>query len=329
MTDSEYIDLCYERILGRAASKADKLALIVQFKARLTTRETFVTGLLHSAEFESQLASREPYPSGHFFSALASREERARYARDASCESIAGINLRVAEQTALAETFAAYYSQCPLARTQDPTKRYHGDNASFPFSDAYVFYCFIRHYRPRRIIEFGSGFSSAACLDSLDALALDDTQCWFIDPYPALVRSLLGSLDERHSILAALAQEVDLELFESLEAGDILFIDSTHVSKINSDVNRIFFDIMPRLKPGVIIHIHDIYWPFDYPDEWIQEGRAWNEAYLVRAFLQFNDAFEILYFNSFLHPRIRETVFAPPGVDIGANDGGSLWLVRV
>ena len=329
MTDSEFIDLCYERILGHAADKAAKKVLIEQFEAHITTRDAFVAGLLQSPEFESQFVSREAYPSGHFFSAVSSGKERARYVKDTSCESIAGINLRVVEQTALAEEFAGYYSQCPLVRTKEPSKRYYSDNPSYPFSDAYVFYCFIHHYRPRKIIEIGSGFSSAACLDSLDALGLDDTQCWFVEPYPALVRSLLGELDARHEILAKPVQDVDLSLFESLEAGDILFIDSTHVSKINSDVNWTVFEIMPRLKPGVIIHIHDIYWPFDYPEEWIQEGRAWTEVYLVRAFLQFNDAFQILYFNSFLHPKMRETVFAPDGVDIGANDGGSLWLVRV
>lgn len=328
MTDSEFIDLCYERILGRAANIAVKTLLIAQFKVRITTRDAFVADLLQCPEFESQFLSREAFPSGHFFSALASGEERKRYVRDTSCESIAGIDLRIAEQTALAEEFATYYAQCPLVRTKNTSKRYYSDNPSFPFSDAFIFFCFIRRYSPRKIVEIGSGFSSAACLDSLDALGLNDTKCWFVEPYPALLRSLLRKQDSRHEILPQPLQEVDLSLFESLEAGDILFIDSTHVSKINSDVNREIFDIMPRLKPGVIIHIHDIYWPFDYPEEWIREGRAWTEAYLVRAFLQFNDAFRILYFNSYLHPRLREPVFTPRDVDIGANDGGSLWLVR-
>ncbi len=89
-------------------------------------------------------------------------------------------------------------------------------------------------------------------------------------------------------------------------------------------MNWEIFEILPRLKPGVLIHVHDIYWPFDYPQEWIREGRAWTEAYVLRAFLQFNNDFQIVYFSSYLHPKVRETVFTPLGVDIGANDGGSL-----
>ncbi|MDZ7783599.1 MAG: class I SAM-dependent methyltransferase [Halioglobus sp.] len=329
LTNADFIDLCYERILGRVADKKSRSNLLARLESGKTTRDSIVVDLLQSPEFESQLACREAYPAGHFFSALPSAEERARYVLDARCESIAGVDLQTATQTALAQEFATYYSECPLVHTKDAAKRYYSENMSFPFSDAFILYGFIRRYRPRRFIEIGSGFSSAACLDSLDALGLSDTQCWFVEPYPQLLHTLLRKQDARHEVLPMLVQQVDLKLFDSLEAGDILFIDSTHVSKINSDVNHEIFHILPHLKPGVLIHIHDIYWPFDYPQEWISEGRAWNEAYVVRAFLQFNDAFRILYFNSYLHPEVRKSVFAPLGVDIGANDGGSLWIERV
>ncbi len=329
MTDSDFIDLCYQRILGREADLSAKETMLAQFTAGETTRDVFVAGLLHSPEFELSFASREAYPAGNFFSALPSGQERATYERDAACDSIAGIDLRVDAQTALAQEFATYFSDCPLARKTDASKRYHADNLAFPFSDAFILYCCIRRFNPHRIVEIGSGFSSAACLDSLDSLGRNDTQCWFVDPCPQMLRSLLREEDARHEVLPTPVQEVDLSLFDSLEANDILFIDSTHVSKINSDVNWEIFEILPRLKPGVLIHVHDIYWPFDYPQEWIREGRAWTEAYLLRAFLQFNHDFQIVYFNSYLHPKVRETVFTPLGVDIGANDGGSLWLVRV
>jgi len=329
LTDAGFIDLCYTRLLGRAAEEIAMSSLLAQLESGATTRDALVAVLLRSEEFESQFASREAYPAGHFCSALPSAEERARYVRDAGCESIAGVDLRADTQTALAQEFATYYPDCPLVLTQESSKRYYAENLSFPFSDAFILYSFIRRHRPRRFIEIGSGFSSAACLDSLDALGLSDTQCWFVEPYPQLLHTLLREEDSRHTILPMLVQNVELKLFDSLEAGDILFIDSTHVSKINSDVNREIFDILPRLKPGVLIHIHDIYWPFNYPQPWISEGRAWNEAYVVRAFLQFNDAFRILYFNSYIHPKVRKSVFAPLCVDIGGNVGGSLWLERV
>ena len=88
-----------------------------------------------------------------------------------------------------------------------------------------------------------------------------------------------------------------METFAALEGGDILFIDSTHVLKTGSDVVRLYNEIVPRLNAGVIVHIHDIFYPFEYPRDWVLEGRAWSEAYLVRVFLAFNSEYEILLFN--------------------------------
>ena len=107
----------------------------------------------------------------------------------------------------------------------------------------------------------------------------------------------------------------------------MLFIDSTHVAKVGSDVTTLFFDVLPTLKPGVLVHIHDVLWPFEYPRSWYLQGRSWNEAYLLRAFLQYNEEFEILLFNSFLG-----THYAGDVAEIlplcAKNPGGSLWLRR-
>jgi hypothetical protein len=80
------------------------------------------------------------------------------------------------------------------------------------------------------------------------------------------------------------------------------------VSKTHSDVNYIFFEVLPRLRSGVYVHFHDIFYPFEYPKEWVYQGRAWNEAYILRAFLQHNDRFELLFFNSFLERFHRDTI---------------------
>ena len=108
---------------------------------------------------------------------------------------------------------------------------------------------------------------------------------------------------------------------------DILFIDSTHVSKLGSDVNRIFFEILPTLQPGVLIHFHDIFWPFEYPSDWVKKGFAWNEAYILRAFLEFNDSFEIIFFASFLHTH-HHAWFQENMPLWLKNSGGNIWLRR-
>jgi hypothetical protein len=110
-----------------------------------------------------------------------------------------------------------------------------------------------------------------------------------------------------------------------LEANDILFIDSSHVSKAGSDVNHLFFTVLPRLKPGVLVHVHDVFYPFEYPLGWLRQGRAWNELYLLRAFLQYNTAFEMLFFNSFLWKHHKEQLAAKLP-RMATNPGGSIWL---
>src|SRR5690606_22964232 len=114
--------------------------------------------------------------------------------------------------------------------------------------------------------------------------------------------------------------------FDRLEADDILFIDSTHVAKTGSDVNYILFEILPRLKSGVLIHFHDVFYPFEYPRDWVFAGRNWNEDYLLRAFLMYNPAFEIILFSHYLHKHHPDAFAAIPLCY--NNRGGNLWIVK-
>jgi hypothetical protein len=186
----------------------------------------------------------------------------------------------------------------------------------------------LRHLRPKRVIEVGSGFSSAVTLDTNDRFFGGSIACTFIEPYPDRLRSLLRGDDAaRTKILELPLQDVPTDVFATLEANDVLFIDSTHVSKVNSDVNTAFFDILPKLRPGVHVHFHDIFYPFEYPREWVFEGRNWTEAYVLRAFLSFNTAFRVRWFTTFLTTFHRERFAAAmPGYLI--NPGGSIWLQR-
>ena len=128
-------------------------------------------------------------------------------------------------------------------------------------------------------------------------------------------------------VIEKAVQEVELELFQTLDAGDILFVDSSHVVKIGSDVAHIIFEILPRLKPGVIVHFHDVFYSFEYPKEWVKEGRAWNEDYFLRAFLQYNSVFQILYFNSFMGQFYQNELERKMPLCL-RNTGGSLWMKK-
>jgi predicted O-methyltransferase YrrM len=187
----------------------------------------------------------------------------------------------------------------------------------------------LRQLRPERVIEIGYGYSTLLLPDTLDQMAPTDTTCVCIEPYPDLLHSLLTPEDHsRVEIHACEAQGADLAWFDALPENDILFIDSTHVSKTGSDVNYELFEILPLLNAGgVYIHFHDIYFPFEYPKEWVYQGRNWNEAYLVRAFLQYNNEFKIACFNSYLgqmHPEL----FAETDPMFLKHHGSSLWIRR-
>ena len=121
---------------------------------------------------------------------------------------------------------------------------------------------------------------------------------------------------------------MELSVFDALEAHDILFIDSTHVLKTGSDVSIELFDILPRLKPGVVVHIHDMFWPFEYPQAWaVQENRSWNELQAVRAFLYENGAWDILWFTDYMM-HVDRALIETTCPRILRNSGGALWLRR-
>jgi Methyltransferase domain len=197
----------------------------------------------------------------------------------------------------------------------------------WPFSgpDALVAYCMVRHFRSRRIIEVGSGSSSLVLGQA--AAKNNDSTLICIDPFPGeLLRK--GSIPALQSLIESRVQDVELEFFSQLEAGDILFIDSSHTIKVGGDVNYLFLEVLPRLKPGVIVHVHDIFFPFDYPRDWmVEKFRFWTEQYLLQAFLIFNSEFEVLIANSYLnHYHLSELKAAFP--NLRRWESGSFWMRR-
>lgn len=207
-------------------------------------------------------------------------------------------------------------------------RRYFSDNPAFGDGDGSTLESVLRFVRPRRVLELGCGYSSACLLDTRERHLGLDVRITFVDPYPELLESLIRESDRATvDIRAVGTQDVSLDLIGVLDSGDVLFIDSTHVAKTGSDVVRIFHEILPAVRPGVWIHLHDHFAGFEYPVSWVEEGRSWNEQYLTRAFLQFNSEFEIVLWPTFL--RALDADRFDFGVPPRVNGGGSLWLRRV
>lgn len=321
------VSSAFERVLGRGVRDGE----LADWTARLaaTDEAGLIAQLLDTDEHRAAVEQPRFVPPGHFYSPIPSPAEIAEHAQfDWGVESLPGIDLRADEQRALLERFAKGYPDLPFEEERVEGLRYHYGNPNYGHSDAIFLVSMIRELQPKRFIEVGSGDSSCALLDANDRYLDGKLEVTFIEPYPAYLQSLLGEQEAAGiRLLESRLQDVDLAEYERLESGDILFIDSTHVSKVGSDVNHLVFEILPRLKPGVHVHIHDIFWPFEYPNGWLAEGRAWNENYLLRAFLEFNPDYEIVLFGHWAVTRNADW-FREHMPRCLNNAGGSIWLRR-
>jgi predicted O-methyltransferase YrrM len=231
---------------------------------------------------------------------------------------------------ALFHRLSAHYAEAEFPDERTPGSRYYFRNPAFTYADAITLFCMMREFRPKRIVEAGAGFSSCLMMDANDRFFGGAIDLISIDPYPDVVLGLLEPDDPYRSRIRTLRlQDAELEIFERLEENDILFIDSSHIAKTGSDVTDYMFRILPALRPGAIVQIHDILYPFEHPAAWaLEENRSWNEAYFLRAFLQDNPRFRLIYFNDWIYnahgdlteqhmPRCRR------------QTGGSVWLRRI
>ena len=198
-------------------------------------------------------------------------------------DDLVGIQMNDQSQLALLDEFAARYKveyiMFPLEESTSDVP-FYVHNGWFSAGDAEVLYCFIRQCRPRRIIEIGSGYSTLVACLAVKANKTDDPtyDCHFISIEPHPRRELLDKCRQLSEQLEMPVQEVPLSVFEKLATNDIIFIDSSHIAACGSDVNHEFFRILPSLAPGVLVHLHDIFIPFEYPRSWIKDQKlSWNE----------------------------------------------------
>lgn len=271
------------------------------------------------------------FPNGHFYSPVIAidtvKKRESQIWKNREIVGISGIDLRTEEQIKLAQQFEKYYAALPFKSKKQEKLRYQFENGSYSYTDGIVLYSMIRHIEPKQIIEIGSGHSSAVMLDTDELFFGNQINLTFIEPYPERLYSLMKEDDKgKNNVIVSDVQLVSLTVFEKLNAGDILFVDSTHVSKTGSDVNYILFEILPELKKGVIIHFHDVFYPFEYPKEWVFQGRNWNEDYILRAFLMYNKKFEIMLFSEYLHKHHKDVFKGMPLCY--KNHGGNLWIEK-
>jgi predicted O-methyltransferase YrrM len=229
---------------------------------------------------------------------------------------IAGVDLRLASQLQFLETVVARYArefQYPDAPLT-PAYEYHCSNGWFESVDAEVLYAMVRHYKPKRVIEIGGGYSTRITARAIrENICRDRADCDLITIEPAPDKVLAQGVPGVSRLIARPVQAVELDLFTTLDSGDILFIDSSHVVSVGNDVVYEYLEILPRLKKGVIVHAHDIFLPSDYPRASVLEGFCfWSEQYLLQAFLSFNAHFEVLWGGSAMqmfHPEALEEAF--------------------
>lgn len=272
------------------------------------------------------------FENGHFYSPIVDPDDiRARMAEVwPRRDSVQGIDFRKQVQIDLLEqAFPKHLPNFNYPRAavdavdEDGRPWYYLDNDQFSNLDAASLFVLLCELKPARIIEIGSGFSSLLMADIRRRFFPGRLEIQCIEPYP---RYFLRDEAYGLELIESKVQDVPLSFFETLQANDVLFIDSSHVAKTGSDVNYLVFEILPRLPPGVNVHIHDIFLPNDYPFEWVvDENRSWNEQYLVQAYLMFNQKTKVLFGSAYANTvLVDQTLKALDGkVELF---GGSLWF---
>lgn len=307
-------------------------------------KETFLKLFSIFPSFRKRLSLYRKYKSyphvpGHYYSLIPDlsdvelRKEKIFYNDD-----IKDINLRLEEQFRFLNEIKEYYKHIPYTFSEklpggNSKYRYDARNDYYRYGDAIFLFCMMLHLKPARIVEVGSGYSSAMMLDTNENFLQNSTHLTLIEPYPEeRLFSLLTEKDKKTTtVLKSFVQDTPPEIYRSLEANDILFIDSSHVSKPGSDVNFIVFNILPLLKPGVVIHFHDIFYPFELPSTWVLEKKwFWNENYILRAFLMNNPDYEIVLFNNLLYKKYHSWFEKElPDALIDWQHTGSLWIRKI
>jgi hypothetical protein len=289
-----------------------------------------ISAILHAMRIQLVATA---HPNGHFYSPVVEPKELASRldALYPATPSTPGIDFNDASHLALIEAglmrFMPDYDFPEHGIEDNSLTYFYTQNSQFSWLDARALFCFLRLWQPERIVEVGSGYSSLL-MSEIKRRFLPTLTLQCIEPYP---RPFLQRTDLGLELIQQRVQDVPPSFFTALTAGDVLFIDSSHVCKTGSDVNYLYLKILPLLQPGVKVHVHDICLPHEYLREWvIDENRSWNEQYLLQALLMFSSGFKVLFGNYYAFWRYPDQIKAalnhPKGHAFG---GGSFYLERI
>jgi len=249
---------------------------------------------------------------------------------------LVGININEEGQINLlflfSSKFKEEYESFPLDKASLPYQ-YYVNNGAFESVDGEILYCMVRHFKPKKIFEIGSGNSTYLSAQAIRKNKEEDhdSECELIaiEPYPNDI--LKVGFPGLSKLMSVKVQDITLFKFQELKENDILFIDSSHVLRIGSDVQYEYLEILPRLNKGVIVHLHDIFLPAEYPKDWVlRDYRFWTEQYLLQTFLAFNESFEILWGGSYMHlkhPDDLEAAFS--SYKRNRRWPGSFWIRKI
>lgn len=327
-TQQKLVKNLYRGILHREPSHSDLMHWESQLNAGLSI-DDFVALFLETTEFKNiqkKIGNLFVEP-GHFYSPIVNTAEISESFTQRQLTSPNAIQISQKDHLKIWGELLPYLKSIPFPEEKSPHYCYYFNNSAFAYGDGSIYYAMLRRFQPKRLIEVGAGYSSACALDTINNYLGNHVEVSFIEPYPELLIRLLGEQNnQRIKIYDSSLQKTNKNVFDSLENGDFLFIDSTHVMKTGSDVCEILFNILPALKPGVFIHFHDIFWPFEYKRDWVlEENRSWNEIYGLRAFLMNNNAYEIIFMNDYFTTYCQEKIKEDYPMML-KNTGGSIWL---
>lgn len=253
----------------------------------------------------------------HFYSPIPSTEDISQHdgQKERECK---GLNFHEERQLAWAEN-----ELCAMHREFEPYS-----NKGLSKLDSLLLYAFIRTSRPKKMIEIGSGQSTLIALKAIRKNVEEGYPCDFtaIEPYPA--EFLTNIKDDFFTLLKSKVQNVPVSAFGDV---DLLFIDSSHVSKYGSDVNYEILEILPSIKVGAYIHWHDILIPYDYPSFWLKRGYFWTESYLLESFLSFNNSFEIQWASKYMQMKYADDLsrlFSFVDLNDLMEQNSSFWIRR-